>query len=110
MTIRVSDRDASERFYDTVLPTIGIEAGHRDGELAEWGDFSIAGDGPATRRLHVGFAAVARARRRVLARRHRGRLPRQRSAGGAIALPPRLLQRVRARSDGHNVEVVNHHR
>jgi catechol 2,3-dioxygenase-like lactoylglutathione lyase family enzyme len=62
VTIRVSDREASERFYDTVLAAIGIEKTGEgdvfgDGcvEFAEWGDFSIAtGDAPTTG-LHIGF-------------------------------------------------------
>jgi catechol 2,3-dioxygenase-like lactoylglutathione lyase family enzyme len=60
VTIRVSDRAASERFYETVLRTIGIEKTHSDDELAEWNDFSLAeadGANPVTRRLHVAFAA-----------------------------------------------------
>ena len=64
MTIRVSDREASERFYDTVLRTLGIEKAVSDEHYAEWDDFSVAqaSDGkPATRRLHVGFVAPSRA-------------------------------------------------
>jgi catechol 2,3-dioxygenase-like lactoylglutathione lyase family enzyme len=64
VTIRASDREASERFYDTALPALGIERSHGDAQYAEWGDFSVmqAGAGnPATRRLHIGFAAPSRA-------------------------------------------------
>jgi catechol 2,3-dioxygenase-like lactoylglutathione lyase family enzyme len=60
VTIRVSDRDASERFYGTVLAVLGIEKGHSDEYFAEWGDFSLApatGEKPATQRLHAGFVA-----------------------------------------------------
>jgi catechol 2,3-dioxygenase-like lactoylglutathione lyase family enzyme len=64
VTIAVADRPASERFYDTVLATLGIDK-DSSGELyAEWGDFSLAqadGDGSVTRRLHIGFAAPSRA-------------------------------------------------
>jgi catechol 2,3-dioxygenase-like lactoylglutathione lyase family enzyme len=42
VTIRVSDREASERFYDTVLPTVGLEKAHSGEHFAEWGDFSLA--------------------------------------------------------------------
>jgi catechol 2,3-dioxygenase-like lactoylglutathione lyase family enzyme len=58
VTIRVSDRSASERFYDTVLRTLGLELSA--GPYPEWGDFSIAeatDEKPLTRRLHVGFFA-----------------------------------------------------
>jgi catechol 2,3-dioxygenase-like lactoylglutathione lyase family enzyme len=61
VTIRVSDSDASERFYDTVLPIVGVEKTHSDERLAEWSDFSVLPGGPVTRRLHVGFAAPSRA-------------------------------------------------
>jgi catechol 2,3-dioxygenase-like lactoylglutathione lyase family enzyme len=64
VTIRVSDREASERFYETVLATLGIEQTYRDEHFAEWNDFSLSGaeDGkPVTRRLHVAFVAPSRA-------------------------------------------------
>jgi catechol 2,3-dioxygenase-like lactoylglutathione lyase family enzyme len=64
VTIRVSDREASERFYDTVLPTIGLEQTHSDAHFAEWDAFSLAAttaEKPVTRRLHIGFFAPSRA-------------------------------------------------
>ncbi len=63
VTIRVSDREAAERFYDAVLPSLGIEQSHSDEAYAEWADFSLANatvDKPVTRRLHVGFVAPSR--------------------------------------------------
>jgi catechol 2,3-dioxygenase-like lactoylglutathione lyase family enzyme len=60
VTIRVSDREASERFYATVLATLGRVQTHRDEWGVEWDDFSLAladADHPVTRRLHVGFYA-----------------------------------------------------
>jgi catechol 2,3-dioxygenase-like lactoylglutathione lyase family enzyme len=64
VTIRASDRAASELFYDTVLRTIGIERSSRDGEYTVWkGDFSLAhadDEHPVTRGLHIGFAAPSR--------------------------------------------------
>jgi catechol 2,3-dioxygenase-like lactoylglutathione lyase family enzyme len=65
VTIRASDREASERFYDTVLPTLGIEKTYSDDEGAEWNDFSLAAADaakPVTRRLHAAFTASSRAR------------------------------------------------
>lgn len=64
VTIRVSEQAASERFYDTVLPVVGIEKGHSGEHGAEWGDFSIspvADEHPLTRRLHIAFGAESRA-------------------------------------------------
>ena len=57
--IRVSDREASERFYTTVLAALGT-APDRGETLVQWGEFLIAQtrDGhPVSRNLHVGFAA-----------------------------------------------------
>jgi catechol 2,3-dioxygenase-like lactoylglutathione lyase family enzyme len=61
--IRVSDRPASERFYDTVLRTLGIGRTHTDEEVAEWDDFGLAEtteEKPVTHGLHVGFVAPSR--------------------------------------------------
>jgi catechol 2,3-dioxygenase-like lactoylglutathione lyase family enzyme len=63
VTIRVSDRSASERFYETVLRPLGIDKTFADEHFAEWDDFSLGaadGDHPVTRRLHVGFVAPSR--------------------------------------------------
>jgi catechol 2,3-dioxygenase-like lactoylglutathione lyase family enzyme len=59
LDIRVSDRDASRRFYITVLgePTFADE------EYDEWHDYGITdtdAEHPVTRHLHVGFAARSR--------------------------------------------------
>jgi catechol 2,3-dioxygenase-like lactoylglutathione lyase family enzyme len=62
VTIRASDRDASQRFYGTVLPAIGFERTGTD-EYLEWEDFSLSQatpDKPVTRRLHIGFRAPSR--------------------------------------------------
>jgi len=63
VTIRVSDCAASERFYETVLPAVGLEEPRRAEPYAEWGDFSIAQADdvkPVTRNLHLAFAAPSR--------------------------------------------------
>ena len=63
VTIRVSDRAASERFYSTVLLTLGFETMYSDARFAEWDDFSVTAandDNPVTRGLHVGFGARSR--------------------------------------------------
>jgi catechol 2,3-dioxygenase-like lactoylglutathione lyase family enzyme len=58
--IGVSDREASERFYTTLLSTLGIEQPYTDDELAEWDDFALSKREAVTRRLHIGFAAPSR--------------------------------------------------
>jgi catechol 2,3-dioxygenase-like lactoylglutathione lyase family enzyme len=63
VTIRVSDRVASERFYATVLRAIGIEQTYTGEDFVEWHDFSIAAPdeaNPVSRGLHVGFVAPSR--------------------------------------------------
>jgi catechol 2,3-dioxygenase-like lactoylglutathione lyase family enzyme len=64
VTIRASDRGASERFYDTVLRTLEIEPTHSTEWFVEWNDFGLSQaseETPVTRRLHVAFAAPSRA-------------------------------------------------
>jgi catechol 2,3-dioxygenase-like lactoylglutathione lyase family enzyme len=65
VTIRVTDRAASERFYATVLGAIGIDTTHSGEQFTEWDDFSLtqatAWDA-VTRGLHVGFGASSRER------------------------------------------------
>jgi catechol 2,3-dioxygenase-like lactoylglutathione lyase family enzyme len=63
VTIRVSDRGASERFYETVLAELGIDKTYRTRTFSEWDDFSLTGAddaNPPTRRLRVGFVAPTR--------------------------------------------------
>ena len=58
VTIRVSDREASLRFYTTLL-----EREPTGSKYLEWDEFGIAqadAGHPATRNLHVGFAAESR--------------------------------------------------
>jgi catechol 2,3-dioxygenase-like lactoylglutathione lyase family enzyme len=65
VTIRVSDREASERFYETVLAVLGYEKGWSDERLAEWGTFSLmvaaaSDEKPVTRGIHLGFQSLSR--------------------------------------------------
>ena len=63
VTIRVGDREASERFYTTVLRTLGIEPSYSGEDLVEWDDFSLTAadaEHPVTRGLHIGFYAPTR--------------------------------------------------
>jgi catechol 2,3-dioxygenase-like lactoylglutathione lyase family enzyme len=63
VSIRVTDRGASERFYETVLAELGVDTTYRTRTFSEWDDFSLTGAdeaNPPTRRVHVGFAAPSR--------------------------------------------------
>jgi catechol 2,3-dioxygenase-like lactoylglutathione lyase family enzyme len=65
VTIRVSDRTASERFYTRVLGAIGIDRTHAGEHFTEWDDFSLAEAtewSPVTRGLHIGFGASSHER------------------------------------------------
>jgi catechol 2,3-dioxygenase-like lactoylglutathione lyase family enzyme len=62
--IAVSDLDASERFYRTVLSVLGPEPVRGDSQLIEWEDWDIIAtdrEHPVSRGLHVGFRAPDRA-------------------------------------------------
>lgn len=64
VTIRVSEHEASERFYETVLRTLGVEPTHGGEDFAEWDDFSLSeasDERPVTRGFHIAFAAPSRA-------------------------------------------------
>ena len=63
VTIRVSDRGASRRFYDTVLAPLGRVITNEDAQFEEWNDFGIAAvsaEHQLTRHLHVAFVARSR--------------------------------------------------
>jgi len=112
VTIRVSDRETSERFYETVLTTLDIRPVSAGADAVRWEDFAIApaDDGaPVTRRLHIGFVAGSRAHvdafwRAGIAAGHRddgapGPRPRYRSDYyGAFLLDP----------DANSAEAVHH--
>jgi catechol 2,3-dioxygenase-like lactoylglutathione lyase family enzyme len=65
VTIRVADRAISERFYNTVLQTLGIDESYRTSAFTEWQDFGLTAadsEHPPTHGLHVGFVAPDRER------------------------------------------------
>ena len=65
VTIRATDRAASERFYTTVLAVLGIDETHSGDQFTEWDDFSLTGAtawNPVTTGLHIGFGAPSRER------------------------------------------------
>ncbi len=64
VTIRASEREASEQFYSTVLRALEVAPTGTEGHFVEWDDFSLAAasiEKPVTRRLHIGFVAQTRA-------------------------------------------------
>ena len=60
VTIRVSNRVASRRFYDILLQTLGVPESRFADPYVVWGDFSLAeatDERPVTRNLHIAFFA-----------------------------------------------------
>lgn len=73
VTVRVSNRDASRGFYETILAPLGHEISHSGEHFDEWNDFGVAQareDRPVTRGLHVAF--ISRSRKQVDAFWHAG--------------------------------------
>jgi catechol 2,3-dioxygenase-like lactoylglutathione lyase family enzyme len=63
VTIRVTDHETSERFYNTVLAQLGIDETYRTASFSEWGNFMVTGarpEHPVTRGVHVGFVSPTR--------------------------------------------------
>jgi catechol 2,3-dioxygenase-like lactoylglutathione lyase family enzyme len=63
VTIRVTDREASEAFYTTVLGAAGIGPPRSAPTFVEWEDFSLTAaseERPVTRGLHIAFAVPSR--------------------------------------------------
>ena len=63
VTLRASDFEASARFYDLVLATLGVERTGTADWIIEWDLFSISpadDEKPPTRGLHLGFTAPSR--------------------------------------------------
>jgi catechol 2,3-dioxygenase-like lactoylglutathione lyase family enzyme len=49
VTIRASDRDASERFYDAVLATLGLDKTRESEHFAAWGTSRLRRRAPRNR-------------------------------------------------------------
>ena len=63
VTIRVSDLDASDKFYELAMATFAFAEPSTDGHFFEWDDFSISrarDEQSVTRNLHVAFVARSR--------------------------------------------------
>ncbi|MBO9533602.1 MAG: hypothetical protein J7513_11585 [Solirubrobacteraceae bacterium] len=66
VSFRATDRAATERFYDTVLPAMGEERAHRGEASTLFGNFELsvwqaADDRPVTRGVHIGLCAPSNA-------------------------------------------------
>jgi catechol 2,3-dioxygenase-like lactoylglutathione lyase family enzyme len=114
VTIRASDRESSERFYETALVTLGIAKTHSGEHFAAWGDFSLAqatAERPVTRHLHIGFVAPSRADVDEFWRVGTGAGYRDDGEPGSRPqYSPDYYSSFLLDPDGNNIEVVNHNR
>jgi catechol 2,3-dioxygenase-like lactoylglutathione lyase family enzyme len=63
VTLRATDLEASARFYDIVLRTLGADRVATEDWLVDYDQFSLSpanAEKPATRGLHIGFTAPTR--------------------------------------------------
>jgi catechol 2,3-dioxygenase-like lactoylglutathione lyase family enzyme len=63
VTLRISDLEASRRFYEPALAQLGYGEPYRGPQFLEWEDLSIStasDDRPVTRNLHVALVAASR--------------------------------------------------
>ena len=63
VTIRVSDREEAEGFFETVLAPLGIEVSYRTNVVTMWHDFIVTeldSEHSVTRGLHLAFVAPSR--------------------------------------------------
>ncbi len=112
VTIRASDRHASEAIYGTVLGELDIVSTSANAGLVEWQDFSLlqaSDERPVTERLHVGFAAPSRAH--VDAFWRAGRASGLQDAGAPGERPqykPDYYGAFLLDPDGNSIEAVHH--
>jgi len=111
VTIRVSDRRASEAAYRTVLGALGISVIYADEWFVEWGELSLkeSDERPATTGLHIGFVALSR--QHVDAFWHAGRDAGLRDAGAPGERPdykPDYYGAFLLDPDGNSIEAVHH--
>src|ERR671923_298944 len=104
VTIRASDRTASERFYDTVLTELGVDRTYQTGS------FSLVAGEP-TENLHMAFpsdddAAIQAFHGAATGAGYRSNGP----PGERPQYHPGYYAAYVLDPDGNNVEVVNHHR
>ena len=100
----------SERFYDTVLATLGLERPTGDEQYAEWGDFSSRPQ-RTTSRSRAGSTSRSSRRRARSSTSSGARADAGYRDDGAPGPRPgtrRLLRRVPARPDGNSAEAVHH--
>lgn len=62
VTVRASDRAATERFYDAVLPALSVDGRHRSEHATLFGNYELSiaqasGQRPVTTGLHLGLRA-----------------------------------------------------
>jgi catechol 2,3-dioxygenase-like lactoylglutathione lyase family enzyme len=111
VTIRVSDRVASERFYETVLTPLGLETTYRTATFSAWQDFLVTQTtkhDPVTRGLHVGFAAPSREQVDAFWQAGTGAGYPDDGAPGERKYTPEYYGAFLRDPDGNSIEAVHH--
>jgi len=63
ITVRVTDRGATEGFFETVLEPLGVDTTYRTNAVTSWGNFLVTAasdEHPVTTGLHIAFIAPSR--------------------------------------------------
>jgi catechol 2,3-dioxygenase-like lactoylglutathione lyase family enzyme len=105
--LRARDLDASRRFYEAALASLGLQV--QGGESHFWSDeLFVSADGPPTEHLHLAFSAEDEA---MVRRFHDAALAaggRDNGAPGERAYHPGYYAAYVLDPDGNNVEAVYH--
>jgi catechol 2,3-dioxygenase-like lactoylglutathione lyase family enzyme len=106
--LRVSDLDASKRFYRAVLKAVGRELTLDREEFFGADELFVSADGPVTERLHIAFQAPDE---ETVQRFHAAALGaggRDNGAPGERSYHPGYYSAYALDPDGNNVEAVYH--
>jgi catechol 2,3-dioxygenase-like lactoylglutathione lyase family enzyme len=106
--LRVSDVEASKRFYRAVLEAVGRELTFDGEDRFAADELFVSADGPATRNLHIAFQAPDQ---ETVERFHQAALGaggRDNGAPGERGYHPGYYGAYALDPDGNNVEAVYH--
>jgi catechol 2,3-dioxygenase-like lactoylglutathione lyase family enzyme len=106
--LRVSDLDASKRFYKAVLEAVGRELTSEGSEYFAADELFVSADGPVTGNLHIGLQADDE---ETVRRFHQAALAaggRDNGAPGERDYHPGYFAAYALDPDGNNVEAVFH--
>jgi catechol 2,3-dioxygenase-like lactoylglutathione lyase family enzyme len=106
--LRVSDLDASKRFYRAVLEAVGRELTLDREEFFGADELFVSADGPVTERLHIAFQAPDEETVQSFHAAALGAGGRDNGAPGERSYHPGYYSAYVLDPDGNNVEAVYH--